>query len=97
MFTGYLARPELLPPGYRVRVAAEVGWLAASADYLAGMTDRLRPAGAQRLFAGRNRRLFKRKRAISPGSLSEGLFSEWIEARTVKFLPPCLSRPRWGW
>jgi dGTPase len=39
MFTGYLARPELLPPLYGRR-AESVGLRRAVGDYLAGMTDR---------------------------------------------------------
>ena len=50
MFAGYLARPELLPPGYRAR-AAQVGWPRSVADYLAGMTDRYAQQEYDRLFA----------------------------------------------
>ena len=50
MFTGYLARPELLPPGYRAR-AAQVGWPRSVGDYLAGMTDRYAQQEYNRLFA----------------------------------------------
>jgi len=39
MFSGFLARPELLPPRYRQRASA-VGLPRAIGDYLAGMTDR---------------------------------------------------------
>lgn len=50
MFDGYLARPELLPPGFRRRAAAS-GLPRAVGDYLAGMTDRYAWREFQRLFA----------------------------------------------
>jgi dGTPase len=50
MFTGYLARPELLPPRFTSR-SEQVGLPRAVADYLAGMTDRFAQHEYQRLFA----------------------------------------------
>ena len=49
MFAGYLARPELLPAGFRAR-AATVGWPRTVGDYLAGMTDRYAQQEHARLF-----------------------------------------------
>jgi len=54
MFAGYIARPELLPVGYRNR-AAQVGWRRTVGDYLAGMTDRYAQQEYARLFAGPKR------------------------------------------
>ncbi len=54
MFHGYLARPELLPEGFRNR-AAQVGWERTVGDYLAGMTDRYAQQEYARLFAGPKR------------------------------------------
>ncbi len=50
MFAGYLARPELLPPRFQTRTAAE-GLPRSVADYLAGMTDRYAQQEYRRLFA----------------------------------------------
>jgi dGTPase len=50
MFAGYLARPELLPPRFQNRIAAE-GLPRSVADYLAGMTDRYAQQEYRRLFA----------------------------------------------
>lgn len=52
MFAGYLARTELLPPGYQAR-AQKVGWPRTVGDYLAGMTDRYAQQEHERLFAVR--------------------------------------------
>jgi len=50
MFSGYLARPELLPASYQSRAAA-IGWPRTVGDYLAGMTDRYAQQEFDRLFA----------------------------------------------
>jgi dGTPase len=50
MFAGYLAKPELLPPRFQTRTAAE-GLPRSVVDYLAGMTDRYAQQEYQRLFA----------------------------------------------
>ena len=50
MFAGYLAQPELLPAGFRGRVAS-VGLPRTVGDYLAGMTDRYAEQEYARLFA----------------------------------------------
>ncbi|MEX0679377.1 MAG: dNTP triphosphohydrolase [Pirellulales bacterium] len=50
MFDGYVARPELLPAGFRQRVAA-AGLRRTVGDYLAGMTDRYARREFERLFA----------------------------------------------
>lgn len=51
MFTGYLARPELLPESFRRR-AAQAGMRRSVGDYLAGMTDRFAQREFGRLFRG---------------------------------------------
>jgi dGTPase len=51
MFAGYVARPELLPPGFASRVA-QAGLERTVGDYLAGMTDRYAQHEHRRLFAG---------------------------------------------
>ncbi|MEX0978582.1 MAG: metal-dependent phosphohydrolase, partial [Pirellulales bacterium] len=50
MFHGYLARPDLLPEGFRRRAEA-AGLERTVGDYLAGMTDRFAWREYQRLFA----------------------------------------------
>jgi dGTPase len=50
MFSGYLARPELLPGSFQRR-AEYVGLPRSVADYLAGMTDRYAQQEHGRLFA----------------------------------------------
>jgi dGTPase len=54
MFEGYVARPELLPQGFRRR-AADAGLPRSVADYLAGMTDRFAQREFDRLFRAHNR------------------------------------------
>ena len=50
MFTGFVARPELMPPRYQARMAAG-GLPRAVGDYLAGMTDRFCDQQFQQHFA----------------------------------------------
>jgi dGTPase len=54
MFEGYVARPELLPQGFRRR-AADAGLPRSVGDYLAGMTDRFAQREFDRLFRAHNR------------------------------------------
>jgi dGTPase len=54
MFDGYVARPELLPQGFRRRAAA-TGLPRSVGDYLAGMTDRFAQREFDRLFRTHNR------------------------------------------
>lgn len=49
MFNGYLARPDLLPPNFRNRIASD-GLERTVGDYLAGMTDRFAQQEFERLF-----------------------------------------------
>jgi dGTPase len=51
MFTGYVARSELLPASFAGRIE-RVGLKRSVGDYLAGMTDRYAQQEFRRLFAG---------------------------------------------
>lgn len=51
MFAGYVAKPDLLPAGFRSRVATS-GLERTVGDYLAGMTDRYAQQEYRKLFAG---------------------------------------------
>jgi dGTPase len=51
MFSGYVARPELLPMSFQRRIE-QAGLARSVADYLAGMTDRYAQQEYDRLFAG---------------------------------------------
>lgn len=52
MFHGYCRRPNLLPPGFRARVA-DFGLERTVGDYLAGMTDRYAQQQHEQLFGGK--------------------------------------------
>ena len=51
MFAGYVARPELLPPGFRGRIETS-GLERTVGDYIAGMTDRYAQQEFRKLFDG---------------------------------------------
>jgi dGTPase len=54
MFAGYVARPQLLPEGFRGR-AGKTGLRRSVGDYLAGMTDRFAQREFDRLFRDSSR------------------------------------------
>ncbi|MCL2829662.1 MAG: deoxyguanosinetriphosphate triphosphohydrolase [Betaproteobacteria bacterium] len=51
LFDAFLSTPQLLPPQYQIRDAAESAQAHAVADYIAGMTDRYAIKEHQRLFS----------------------------------------------